>query len=125
MPGRLSRRKIAQYAAERLVDGGADIVKQVAAMLVAEGRQRELDLIVRDIYDALESKGVVVATVSSAHGLSDQLKQAVQKMVGADRVIIREQINKDLIGGVKIETANKRYDGTVQYKLSELRAQKI
>jgi F-type H+-transporting ATPase subunit delta len=125
MPGRLSRRKIAQYAAERLVDGGADIVKQVAAMLVAEGRQRELDLIVRDIYDALESKGVVVATVSSAHGLSDQLKQAVQKMVGADRVIIREQINKDLIGGVKIETANKRYDGTVKYKLSELRAQKI
>ena len=125
MPSRLPRRKIAQHAADRLLAGDADVIKQVAALLVQEGRQREAELVVRDITDALAERGTVVATVTSAHELSDQIKASIKSLVGADKVVLQEQVDRSVIGGIKIDAAGRRYDGTVKYKLSELRAQKI
>ncbi len=125
MPDRLSRRKIANYVADRLLAEDGQVIDQLAALLVHENRQHEIDLIVRNIHDALESRGMVVATVSSAHPLSDEIRSKVKDIIGGDKVLLREKIDETLIGGIKIDAAGKRYDGTVKYKLSELRAQKI
>jgi len=125
MPDRLSRRKIANYVADRLLAEDGQVIDQLAALLVHENRQREIDLIVRNIHDALESRGMVVTTVSSAHPLSDEIRSKVKDIIGGDKVLLREKIDETLIGGIKIDAAGKRYDGTVKYKLSELRAQKI
>jgi len=50
---RLSRRKIAALYADELLAGHKDVVKKLAAYLIESRRERELDLIVRDIEAAL------------------------------------------------------------------------
>lgn len=125
MPERLSRRKLAGYAAEKLIAGDAGVIREIAAYLVAQKKQRELELIVRDIEDALAERGVVVATVTSAHGLTEQMRHAVEAIAGGKTTVIKEVINPDVIGGMQIDLPGKRYDGTVKYKISELKAQKV
>jgi len=48
---RLSRRRIAAYAADKLLGGQprSAVLREVAAYLVASGRTREQELLVRDI----------------------------------------------------------------------------
>lgn len=125
MSARLSRRKLAQYTADRLLAGDTEVIQQVAALVVSEGRLRELDLIVHDIEEALAERGTVIATVTSAHSLSAPVRAAVESMIDAKKVVIKEQIDSNVLGGIKVDIPGKRYDGTVKYKLSELRAQKV
>lgn len=125
MLAKLSRRKLAQFTASQLLANDSDIVNQLAALIIAEKRQREVGLIVRDIEEALAERGVVIATTTTAHRLSQQVRTAISDLVDAKTVIINEQIDSSVIGGVKINLPGKRYDGTVKYKISELRAQKV
>lgn len=125
MAARLSRRKLATYVAGQLILGNNAVIKELAALIVDERREREADLIVRDIQAALAENGVVLATVTSAHQLSENVKQAIRQLVGAESVVINEQIDKSVIGGIKIDIPGRRYDGTVKHKISELRAQKV
>lgn len=125
MSGRLSRRKLAEYAAEKLLAGDDSVVAQLAAHIVTEKRQREVELLVRDIEAAMASRGTVVATVTTVQKLTDDIKRAVTEMIGAERVVLREHQDASVIGGIVIDTPNRRFDGTVRRKLNELRAQKI
>ena len=63
MPARTSRRKLARYVAERLLDNDTKVMDEVAALLSHENRQREVDLLVRDIQTELAERGLTVATV--------------------------------------------------------------
>lgn len=125
MSGRLSRRKLAEYAAEKLLAGDDSVVAQLAAHIVTEKRQREVELLVRDIEAAMASRGTVVATVTTVQKLTDDIKRAVTEMIGAERVVLREHQDASVIGGIVIDTPNRRFDGTVRRKINELRAQKI
>ncbi len=53
MASRLSRRKIAAYAADKLIGGSSkkEVLREVAAYLITTRRTRELELLVRDIED--------------------------------------------------------------------------
>ena len=125
MSGRLSRRKLAEYAAEKLLAGDDSVVAQLAAHIVTEKRQREVELLVRDIEAAMASRGTVVATVTTVQKLTDDIKRAVTEMIGGDKVVLRERQDVSVIGGIVIDTPDRRFDGTVRRKLNELRAQKI
>ena len=125
MSGRLSRRKLAEYAAEKLLAGDDSVVAQLAAHIVTEKRQREVELLVRDIEAAMASRGTVVATVTTVQKLTDDIKRAVTEMIGGDKVVLRERQDASVIGGIMIDTPDKRFDGTVRRKLNELKAQKI
>lgn len=80
---RVSRRTLARYAAERLLDGDAKVMDELAALLVSEGRQRELDLLVRDIESAMAERGTVVATVESARALDAATRRAIEELLAA------------------------------------------
>jgi F-type H+-transporting ATPase subunit delta len=127
MTTKLSRRKIAQYVAARVRDGQvpASVVQEVAAYLMESRRLRELPLVVRSIEDALAERGVVVATVTSAHVLDETLQRAVKALVGGSTVYLREIVDPSVIGGVRVQTPDASYDGTVQHKLQALRAAKV
>lgn len=125
---RLSRRKIATYAADQLLAGGVatrEVLRSVAAYLVETGRTRELTLLVRDIEDVLASRGHVVADVTSAHPLSKALKDEIKDLVGGDTLQLRELIDPSLLGGMKIDVPGKRFDGTIRRKLTALRAKQL
>lgn len=62
MQGKLSRRKIAQYVAERVRSGlvPEQVMQEVAAYLVETRRVREAALVARAIEDALYEQGTAV-----------------------------------------------------------------
>lgn len=148
---RVSRRKLAMYAAERLLEGDAAVIDELAALIVSEKRERELDLLVRDIEVELAERGTIVATVESARKLDDDTKRAIKRLLasvegrsaaresssdarseacrpetdGGIRVLLRESIDKTLIGGLKLRTPTGSLDATMSKKLHDLRAGKI
>lgn len=129
MAQRLSRRKIAAYFAGRLVDGKKTALHELAAYLVDSHRERELDLIVRDIETALAERGVLLADVASSHGLSAAAKKDVQVYLqtktGADEVYLRETIDPELLGGLRVATPDSELDATLRQRLNQLKASKI
>lgn len=121
MAQRLSRRKIAAYAADQLMSGNAKtILREVAAFLVETGREREAELLARDIELALSERGVTVASVASAHELTATLRTQIEKLIGGN-VQLKETIDPTLLGGVRIDTPDKRFDGTLARKLTVLK----
>ncbi len=127
MNGRLSRRKIAEYVVAHVRDGviPARIIEEVAAYLYETRRQREMALVARAIEDTLASHGIVVATVTSARPLGEQLRKAVVNQLGSGTVYLREVVEPSVIGGIRLQTPDASYDGTLAHKLNGLRAAKV
>lgn len=125
---KLSRRKIADLWADELVKG-RDITQQVAGYLVSERRVDEAELIVRDTESALAERGIVVADLTTAHGLSDESRAAIEKFLtvsmNAQKVAFREANDPSVIGGVRVETAGQQLDATLRTRLNQLKASKI
>ena len=126
MQRKIPRRKIAEYAASRITAGDpvATVLDEVAAYLLETGRVREQTLIVRAIEDALARMGDVVANVTTAHPLDAEQRAEVKKLIGAPTVHLREVVNPDVLGGVRLETPGARLDGTLQRKILALRRAK-
>lgn len=122
MAADISRRKLSQYAAGLMLEGKTDLaIEQLAAYLVQAGRTREAGLIVRDIEAELARHGTVVATVTTAHGLSDELRATMHTVLGADQPHVKEVIDPAVLGGIKIDMPGKQYDATVRRKLELLK----
>ncbi|MDO4712690.1 MAG: F0F1 ATP synthase subunit delta [Candidatus Saccharibacteria bacterium] len=122
---RVSRRALAQYAAERLLAGDAAVIEELAALLVAEGRQHDAALLVRDIEGAMAERGTVVATVESARALDAATRRSIEELLGdATQIHLRQVVRPELIGGVKITTPTQVMDATIAKKLDTLRAKK-
>ena len=127
MANRLSRRKIASYAIDRL-DGGAEpaaVVKEMAAFLVETRRTRELDLLIRDIEGELALRGTVIADVTSAYPLADEMKKRIAELVNAKHLQLRETVDPSVLGGVRVEVPGGRFDGTIKHRLAVLKAKQI
>ena len=81
---RTLRRKLARHAAERLLKGDAAVIDELAALIVAERREREVDLLVQDIEAELAERGMIVATVESATPLDEATKDAVKRLLSSN-----------------------------------------
>lgn len=127
MIAKISRRKIAEYVAERIASNAdvSGLIDQVAAYLIESRRTREVELVVRAIEDALDARGIVVASVTSARALDDSVQAAIEKRIHAERLHVREIIDPNLVGGLIIETPGKKLDVSIRSKLNALRGAKI
>ena len=129
----VSRRKLAKYAAEQIMAGNDTIMEEIASLLVYEKRQREIELLVRDVEAELAEHGEIVASVESARKLDVDTKRDIEKYlmsaVGANnnksKVTLKESIDPTLIGGFKLRTPTATLDATIARKLNDLRAKKI
>lgn len=122
MAANLSRRKIAAYCAEQIICGDVEgVMRELAAYLIDTKREREADLIVRDIEGVLAERGVILATVTTAHPLTNALRTEVEKLLGGNTVYVREAIDQAVLGGIRIEVPGKLYDATVRRKLESLK----
>lgn len=125
---KLSRRKIATVVAERLLEGDKTIIKDLAGYLFYTKQTRSINLLVRDIENALLDKGVLVAKVVSVHDLADSVKKQIDAFLldesGANSVQVQYSINKDLIGGIQISTPQAILDTSIKNKLQRLKAAK-
>ena len=125
MAGRLSRRALATFVAKELLAGNDQIIDWLAALLIEERREREADLLVRDIESILADSGQMIVQVDTARPLDAATKQEIESMFDQHEVHIKETVRPEIIGGVKITTPTQSLDRTIAKKLEMLRTAEI
>ena len=125
MAGRLSRRALATFVAKKLLAGNDQVIDWLAALLIEERREREADLLVRDIESILADSGQMIVQVDTARPLDAATKQEIESMFDQHEVHIKETVRPELIGGVKITTPTQSLDRTIAKKLEMLRTAEI
>ena len=125
MAGRLSRRALATFVAKELLAGNDQIIDWLAALLIEERREREADLLVRDIESILADSGQMIVQVATARPLDVATKKEIESMFDQHEVHIKETVRPELIGGVKITTPTQSLDRTIAKKLEMLRTAEI
>lgn len=125
MAGRLSRRALATFVAKELLAGNDQVIDWLAALLIEERREREADLLVRDIESILADSGQMIVQVDTARPLDAATKQEIESMFDQYEVHIKETVRPELIGGVKITTPTQSLDRTIAKKLEMLRTAEI
>lgn len=71
-----------------------------------------------------EAKGVVEAKVTSAVALTDAQRDALAQKLGAlsgKKIALLVHVDPALIGGIRVEMNGRRYDNTIQHRLSLMR----
>lgn len=121
---RISRRKLAAYVADKLASGAPakDIIEQTAAYLIETNQTKDVELLVRDIEEALMIRGIVIADVTAAHPLTNDAKDAIGHLLAAKDLHIRETTDRAVLGGIRVDVPGKRYDGTLRRKINLLKS---
>ena len=122
----ISRRSLANYAAEQIMAGNTnEVMSQIAAYLIEVRKTKEYPLVVSDIERQLAEKGSVLVRVKSARPLSAQsigkIKKFMQEKTNAANVELLPEIDESIIGGVIISTADYRLDISLKNRLNKLK----
>jgi F-type H+-transporting ATPase subunit delta len=124
----VSRRQLARWAVEQLQGGKspAEISQSLAALLLMTKRQKEAELLLSDIEFELENQGILtVAVVTSARDLSGSLRKTlisqIEKATKVKEVAIEEEVDKNVIGGIRIETPSHTWDNTIIRRLADIK----
>lgn len=122
---KIPRQHVADILAGRSLKHGASKTfgREVAAYLLDSGRTSELDSLLRDIQADWAQHGYVEAIAVSARPLgaktTAEITAKLRKLYPhAKRVVITEQLDPTVVGGVRIELANQQLDLSVRAKLN-------
>jgi F-type H+-transporting ATPase subunit delta len=120
-----NERKLLAQALLNMLDMGqspATVAKEAAKFLVAQGRTRELDALMRDIelmrYD---KDGVLEASAVSSRPLTEEVERQVKNLLGAKRVILDTSLDPEIVGGVRVRALDQQLDLSIESKLNTLR----
>lgn len=123
-----SNGKIARALLSELRSGKdiKQVTKSLAAYLTQERRLSDAGAVVRELERLLlNEEGRLYVHSTTAFPLSEQQKTEISQMFAkasrAKDIIIQESIDKDVIGGVRLQTADHQLDLTVQRQLQRLK----
>lgn len=123
-----SRKDIAKGFLKQLNSKGQqEALKELAALLLEQELHDQVDEIINDIALEYHKKyGVIEATVKTAFKISAELKSKLSEIIkqktGAKTVIINEEVDRTLIGGVILTAPGMELDLSIKSKLAKLRA---
>lgn len=122
------RVKIARAIAERTLKQGVSrrFSKEIAAYLLSERRVNELDSVLRDVQADWAAAGHVEVLAASANPLSVTVKADIARLVkrvmpDAKRIMVTETRDPSVIGGVRLNLADRQLDLSVQTKLNKFK----
>ena len=122
-----SRRQLAIYAVDQLLAKrpASEVSRHLAAALIAGKKQNQADLLLDDVAEQLESRGLVArATLTTATALSEELRarltEQIKKAAGVAEVSLSEQIDPTVIGGFRVETTEHAWDETIARRLEQI-----
>lgn len=101
------------------------IVQRFMDLLVADHGRDRLPIIIEEL-DRLEAaaQGRVIVTVGTATMLTDEevtdLEQQLNRSLKGKSVEIRQEVEPQLIGGIRIKIGDRVIDHTVKAKLDQL-----
>lgn len=126
---KISRRLVINSLIDMLESGHSEqeVAKTLAAYLIDTRQTRDTELYFRDLELATENRfGRTMAYVTSARKLTPKTRKAVEALLKSARktkeVEMVEAIDRDLLGGIVIKTADAELDGSVRTKLRKLRS---
>jgi F0F1-type ATP synthase delta subunit len=122
------RRRLAQTIADKSLKGGSSkkLANEVAAYLLAERRVSELNSVMRDVQADWAEAGHVEVIAASAHPLTAGVKADITRQVkqlypSAKQIIVTEEFDPEVIGGVRLSLANQQLDLSVEAKLNKFK----
>ena len=131
---KISRRQLAEVIGRQSlgVSDPKQLARVVAAYLMdhaassADRYSGSLDSLMRDVMRYRMEHGVIEAVVVSAHGLNPVVLADISDLLRkeypvAKSVVLRETIDPQVIGGVRLQLPNQQLDMTVKAKLNTLR----
>lgn len=125
---KFTRRALSRYAADQLLAGKSaqSIAKYLAAMMIEADNIQEVDYLIGDIASELERRrelaiGRITSTKPLGSELKQQLKARIKQATGAGSVLLEEIVDESIVGGVRIETANRVWDSSIARKLADLK----
>lgn len=120
-----SRHHIAEVIGKRTlhITDSKKLANEIAAFLLEENRTTELDSLLRDIEQYRAEHGIAEATAVTARQLSDKVKADVKDLLKQHyshikTVILDEEIDSQVVGGIRIDMAQEQLDATIQSKLN-------
>ena len=123
-----TRHKIASYISEQSLGGKLSHknIEELAAYLIETGRTNDVASILRDVDELWAENGVIEVHASSARKLSPKLQDEIKHIVRqhypkAKRIEIMEQLVPELIGGVRLEFANKLLDLSIRTEIDKFK----
>jgi len=122
------RTKVAQLIADRTLKKGRSrrLAEEIAAYLLAERRVNDLDSILRDVQADWAAAGQVEVLARSAHELDQRTKADIAKRLKplypkAKQVIVTPVYDPEIIGGVRLNLADRQLDLSIQSKLAKFK----
>ena len=107
----------------------ADCAQELTSVLAIMAERLEIEKLVRviDAYGAeLEAKlNISVVDVTTAVELDDHLRELITKKAEADlesKVVLREHIDKSLLGGIRMTSGTTRIDASLKTQLEHARS---
>ncbi len=116
---KISTKVLARYAADQ-IEAGADVktlANQVAALLVAERRSRDVGTFGRMLESELASRGTTQVVITSASPVNNIIKERLAEVLGAKKALFSEVIDPSVIGGVHASTLDAQIDLTISGQL--------
>lgn len=100
------------------------IVDKFIKIIISKRREGILPGIAISFEDQIrEHKGIVLAEVTTAIALDDNLRAKVETLIKKtyDKVEIKEYVEPDIIGGIVIKVGDLEYDDTILSRIGEIR----
>jgi F0F1-type ATP synthase delta subunit len=125
---KLARSKISRVISDETLTKGisSNLSKQIAALLIAENRTKDLNSIMRDVQSSWADAGIVNVIAYSAHEIDSavdaQIKSEIKKIYPRSKQVIVSHVNDpEVIGGVRLSLADSQLDLSVESKLNKFR----
>lgn len=122
------RTRVSRTIADKTLKSGVSkrYSQEIAAYLLSERRTGQLESIMRDVQGDWAEAGLVEVIASSAHPLSAAVKADIKRQIKAlypkaQKIIVTEQYDPEVIGGVRLSLADQQLDLSVQAKLNKFK----
>lgn len=125
-----SRRRLAAFMAERLIDEPKQRslwLRRLAAHLLRTNQAADVDLLVNDIASELHRQaGHLSVEVTAARTLTPSTRKAIDRqlreLTGASSIDLHESVDADLVGGFVARTPEAELDASLRQGLRKLAA---
>lgn len=101
------------------------LAQLIAAYLIDNRATKDLEAIMREVERLRAEKGIVEATLVSAYPLTERVKAESKKLIqkqhpAAKAIVLNENVDPSVLGGLRIETGQTQFDTTIKAKLHKL-----
>lgn len=99
-----------------------EVIQNFLHMIHMRGQIKWLSEIVREVEELLRREsGEMHVNVTAAHDIDHKyISNTVQELVGDENIVMERQVDNSLLGGLRIETKDKRWDMSVRGQLRAL-----